>query len=302
VATRIYPGAPSRNNFGGSGVETDGCCCSPCLSGTLVGTAEDRCLSASGQCVIWGRTVLIMASTGRIATVRRPYSGIYTVGDAARYLRATVPPDNVPLKMWLARRRPFLGPSSRQLYSWIRHGLSWDGLSDVPRADLVLDFYDLIRLRMIVIMRSRGLPMPVIRRAEDEARHLTGSPQPFVTEPVWTSSSDVFVKLADLLVAASKGGQVAMSFFEEYLTPVVHGISFGPDRMAASWSPSERVLIDPLVQFGSPCVIDTRITTETLWALRDAGDSIETISRSYGIREQDVLAAIRWEETLESAA
>jgi uncharacterized protein (DUF433 family) len=247
--------------------------------------------------------VLAMIDTdGKIATVRRPYSGIYTVGDAALYLRATTPPENVPLKYWLAHRAPFVGPSSRHLYAWIRHGLRWDGLSDIPRHRLVLDFYDLIRMRMIVIMRSRGLSMPLIRRAEEEARRLTGSRQPFVTEQVWTSSSDVFLRLADMLVAASKGGQVAMSFLEEYLTPVLHGISFGPDRKAASWRPSERVLIDPSVQFGSPCVEGTRIATETLSALREAGDSIETISRAYGLKERDVLAAIRWEETLETAA
>ena len=126
----------------------------------------------------------MIGADGKIATVRRPYSGIYTVGEAALYLRATTPPPSVPLKFWLARRKPFVGPSSRHLHAWIRGGLRWYGLEAIPRDRLVLDFNDLIRMRMIVIMRSRGISLPVIRRAEEEARRLTGSPQPFVTERV----------------------------------------------------------------------------------------------------------------------
>src|SRR5262249_35125185 len=101
-------------------------------------------------------------SKGTITTLHRPYSGIYRVHDAALYFRATTRPATVgtnviDLAEWRTRRLDYVGPSSRELYSWIRHGLSRTELRNADRDDLVLGFPDLIRLRMIVIMRSRGL-------------------------------------------------------------------------------------------------------------------------------------------------
>lgn len=180
--------------------------------------------------------------------------------------------------------------------------MEWGELAHVSRPDLILGFRDLVRLRMVVIMRSRGLSLEVIRESEDYARKLTGSPQPFVTERLWTNSSDVFLKIAEFFIAASKKGQLAMDFLEDYLVPVNHGLTFGPEELARVWSPREGILIDPEIQFGAPCISGTRIQTEALWALLQSGESVETLAEMYKVDQKKIEAAIDWEETLARAA
>ena len=238
----------------------------------------------------------------RVSTIRRPHSGIYTVRDAALYLRATTPPPEVPLKVWQRRRKEFIGPTSRHLYAWVRRSLDSSELSHLPREDLVLNFTDLVRLRMIVIMRSRGLPLSLIRHSEEYARQLTGNSQPFVTEMFWTNLSDIFLKWREFLVAASKKGQLAMDFLEDYLMPVNHGLAFSPDERAEAWVPYEGVLIDPEIQFGAPCIAGTRIQTEAVWAFHEAGEPVQTLAEMYQVDKRRIESAIEWEKTLERAA
>src|SRR5688500_8166397 len=100
--------------------------------------------------------------------VDRPlFTGLYTIGDAALYLRATTPPPDVPLSVWERYHKSFLGPSTRRLLQWIRRSLEWSNRSDTHLKHAVLSFEDLIRMRMIVILRARGIPIDVIRRSEE---------------------------------------------------------------------------------------------------------------------------------------
>jgi uncharacterized protein (DUF433 family) len=92
---------------------------------------------------------------------------------------------------------------------------------------------------------------------------------------------------------------------KEYLVPVVsdsHGLSFDSLRQANAWSPSECVLIDPGLQFGEPCIAGTRVPTETIWALHQAGDSIGLISRMYDLPDSQIKAAVQWEARLAEIA
>jgi len=246
---------------------------------------------------------MVTIADGNIVNLRQgPFSGLYTVPDAALYLRSTTPASVTPLKSWSPQRHQFVTPSSRHLYAWIRRGMDWGELAHTPSTDLVLNFWDLIRLRMIVIMRSRGLSYETIREAEDMARHLTRSSQPFVTEEMWTSSSDIFLRVADKLIAASKAGQLAMDFLHEYLVPVHHGLEFGQGDVAVSWNPMAGVRIDPKIQFGAPCIEGTRIQTEVIWSLHQAGDSIDQLAEMYRLERNKIEAAIAWERKLAEAA
>lgn len=230
--------------------------------------------------------------------------GLYTISDASLYLRSTTPPAELPpvqLWQWSRNRRQFVGPSTRYLSAWVRAEMERSRQPRVPTNRLVITFADLIRLRMIVIMRSRGLPTDAIRKAEEVAKTLTRSPDPFLTEELWTNSSDIFLKVADTLVAASKGGQAAMDFLHEHLVPVHHGLTFGRGELAVKWEPMPHVLMDPKIQFGAPCIQGTRIETETIWSFHQAGDSIEALSKMYRISKAEVEAAIEWEKTLVAA-
>ena len=71
--------------------------------------------------------------------------GIYEVPEAARYLKATLHADiSYPL-------------SSPKLIRWIRQGLASPELIELPGADLLIAFEDLISMWVISALRSAGV-------------------------------------------------------------------------------------------------------------------------------------------------
>ena len=229
-----------------------------------------------------------------------PYAGSFTVRDAALYLRATTPSPETPVRMWRPRPGAFAA-SSRALYSWIRLGMDWHEPVPVTTRDRVVTFEDLVRLRMIALLRSRGIRYKAIRQAEDVARKITRSPQPFVTEALWTDGSDVFMAFSRALIALTRHGQIALPTLQEYLTPAHHGLYFDRSGIAETWSPHPSVIIDPKVQFGAPCIEGTRVETEAIWAFSEAGETTDSLARMYRLSPKQVRSAIEWEQNVDLA-
>ena len=155
---------------------------------------------------------------------------------------------------------------------------------------------------MIAYLRSRGIPLSKILKAEQYARELMNCPQPFVTEPMWTIGSDIFTKFQSKLMDITMLGQYAFDFLAQYLDPVQHGLSFDEHGFAQTWKPAEHVLINPRKGFGASCVEGTRIHTEVLWCLHRTGQSHEELAETYRLELEEVRAAIAWEERLALAA
>lgn len=223
-----------------------------------------------------------------MATIVEPHSqfdGIYEAPEAARFIAATLSPA-LPLRI-----------SSGKVVRWIRLGLTAPELKEVPGRQLLLTFEDLISMRVIAALRAAGVTFPKIRTAEKWLRFYTGHRSPFATEVLWTERSDVFVELKKQYIAASRFGQYAFTILEEYLIPI-HGLMFDRRGIAISWEPKEAILLDPLVQFGAPCIKGTRIPTRTLWGMIVGGDTMEYVARSYRIAAELVQNAVDWENSL----
>ncbi len=240
---------------------------------------------------------------GIIQKLRQSYRGTLTVRDTALFLRATTPRPETPVAMWKPRPKSFVA-TSRALYAWIRLGLEWDEPVRVSTRDRVVTFEDLVRLRMIALLRARGLRYAAIRNAERYARELTGLPQPFVSEALWTAVSDVFMRFQDHLLSITREGQFAfpLETLRDFLTPVYHGLSFDAQGSAEVWSPRRGVTIDPEIQFGAPCVTGTRIETEALWSFKEAGETPASLARLYRLKIEQVDAALEWEQDVSLAA
>lgn len=215
---------------------------------------------------------------------RKHYEGIYDIPEAANYLRASM--KNTPLNM-----------SSRKLIRWLRLGLSFPYLTGIPGKELLITFEDLISMRIIAALRAAGVSFKRIYEAERWLRQVTKYPRPFATELLWTEHSDVFTEFQKELIAASRSGQYAMDLLREYLIPI-HGLTFNRDRVVASWEPFPEVLLHPQIQFGSPCIKGTRIPTRAIWGLVKAGDPITLVAQSYGLKEEDIQKATKWEDTI----
>lgn len=179
--------------------------------------------------------------------------------------------------------------------------MDWHEPARVNSRDRVVTFTDLIRLRMIALLRARGIRYRAIREAEAVAREITRAPQPFVTEALWTHGSDVFMAFSRALIALTRHGQMALPTLQEYLSPAHHGIHFDRSGLAETWNPHPGIMIDPEIQFGAPCIEGTRIETEAIWSFNKAGETTDGLARMYQLSPQQVRAAIEWEQTVELA-
>ena len=231
--------------------------------------------------------------------------GAYTIQDVSLYLRATTPAEHMKPVDWAqSSRRPYPKATSQAIAAWIRRSVDVEAV-ELGGRRRALHFHDLIRMRMIALLRSRGISFKAIRESELFAQDLTGSRNPFATEDLWHSDSDIFLSFRERIIStAEQQGQYAMDLLEPYLKRVDHhpGLTFGGDGLASLWRPHHSVALDPHIGFGAPCIEHTRIQTEVLWSLRNAGESLEALADVYEIAPDKVNAAIEWERRLVNAA
>ena len=214
--------------------------------------------------------------------------GIYDVPEAARYLRAT------------SHAEELYPGSSRKLIGWIRRGLASPDLPDVEGRELLIEFEDLVSMRVVAALRAVGVSWREIRATNQWLRDETGHARPFATEFLWTGQGQLFVEWTERLISGSRNGQVAFELLREYLIPV-HGLKFDSlSQVAISWEASRGVFLEPEIQFGAPCIKGTRIPTRTIVGMIEAGDSPHWVAQAYGISPEEVQAARDWESRLRS--
>lgn len=223
--------------------------------------------------------------------ILEPYGGVYEVSQAARIVQTTINyPDGI------------MRVNNRHILRWIRKGLALPRLEELEGRDLQLAFPDLVSMRVVALMRVVGVSWQAIYKAERWLRQHTRSPRPFATRDFWTAAREIFIEHEGQLIAASMGGQLPfLPLMETYLFPVA-GMTFDSHGLADSWEPADAVLLKPTIQFGAPCVRGTRITTNAIWGMCEAGDSPEFVARVYDIELEQVESAISWEKRLASAA
>ena len=214
------------------------------------------------------------------------FEGIYDVPEAARYLKASIHGDVVyPI-------------TSAKLIRWIRRGLIAPELSSDSGRDLLIAFEDLVSLRIIAALRSVQVRWTEIRLTEKWLRERTGARRPFATEYLWAGQGQIFVDWTQRLISGSRSGQLALGMLREYLIPI-HGLMFGEEtHVAMSWEPLDGVLLEPQIQFGTPCIKGTRIPTRTIAGMVEAGDSVDWVAKVFDLTLDDVKVACDWETRL----
>ena len=212
--------------------------------------------------------------------------GIYDPPEAARYLRVG--------SLWAGE----YALDSTTLIRWIRRGLASPELKHVRGRELLLEFNDLISMRVVIALRASGVSWREIRHTEAWLREQTGLSHPLATEDLWTGQGELFVDWTRRLISGSRNGQVAFALLQEYLIPV-HGLRFSTEtHIASSWEPRAGVLLEPRIQFGAPCIKGTRIPTRTVAGMVEAGDSPDWVAIGFGITTAEVEAACEWESRL----
>ena len=112
--------------------------------------------------------------------------------EAARSLRATFHADELyPV-------------SSGKLISWIRRGLGSPELSEIPGRELLIEFEDLVSMRVIAALRSAGVIWAEIHATDQWLRDQMGLARPFATEALWTGQGQIFVEWTQKAVGTDR--------------------------------------------------------------------------------------------------
>jgi uncharacterized protein (DUF433 family) len=158
---------------------------------------------------------------------------------------------------------------------------------------------------MIIALRVAGFSLQHVRKVHEWLKRATAYPRPFALKDLWISETEIFVEMENFL-SATKQGQYTMDFIKSWLKRIRRpqntlDLTFKKidgNEVASSWIPRQYVVLDPLVQFGTPCIEQTRIPTSTIWSMYRGGDSLETIAKDYGIPLEKVEAGLEWETTI----
>lgn len=216
---------------------------------------------------------------------RSELGGIYGVAETARYLQAATHAENLyPI-------------TSRTLRGWIRQRCVKAG---IERDEFPVDFDDLIAMRVIAALRSAGVSRSIVNDSELVMREETGPGHPMAAETLWGGEGQAFSEWRKCLVGAGRRGQAAFDLVQRYLIPARDLVFNESSGQAISWEPQPGIVLNPLIQFGSPCIKSTRIPTNALAGTVAAGDSTERVATAYRLSPQTVQAACDWEYRLQS--
>ena len=213
--------------------------------------------------------------------------GFYEIPEAARYLRAY-------FSAHFAEEDTLAHVTPQRLGRWVRGGLAGSDYTDLLERKLWITFHQLVSLQIVAALRGKRLSMQKIQRAQDWLREHTGHPVPFATKDVWTDRNNIFSEMNGDMAAVDRGGQLAFDYVREQLIKVPR-LTFDETGVAATWEPIDRVLIDPRIQFGAPCIKGTRIQTWVLSDLARYGESEDSIREDYGVTRADIESAMKWE-------
>ena len=160
--------------------------------------------------------------------------------------------------------------------------------------DRILSFLDLISLWVISELLRRRVPRREIRSGRDYAANKVGTQYPFAHQELATVGAGFFARLdtSEEWVDAGMGGQGS---FPEMIKELIRPIKYGPDLHAAQWRPAKRILLDPLIQAGAPCIEGTRVLTRVVADLKQAGEHIKDIADHMRLKTAEVDAALQYE-------
>lgn len=204
--------------------------------------------------------------------------------------------------------KPFL-VSRTQFRHWSRQGF-YDLEQTSPqwgRSRSIISFGELLTVRTIAALRSRGIPLRQIREAHEYLVEATADSHPFATRPILTDIArfpkHVYSTVDGLPVAANLSGQRFFDEMREVQRLDTTRIEYAEgDDHAIWWEVSKGVAIDPLRHGGEPCVLGTRVPTTVLWTFHNDGMTNAEIADDFELEENQVVSAIAWQKRLAAVA
>ena len=187
----------------------------------------------------------------------------------------------------LAEAARLVGRAADTIARWVRGAEALHRVRDAK----ILNFLDIISLLVISELVRRRVPKSEIRGGGEYLSRKLETSYPFAHKDIATVGAAWFGKLGDW-VDVGKGGQLAFQqAIQDYIKPIV----YGEDDLASVWKPRPRILINPEVQAGAPCIEGTRVPTRVIAELAESPEDYPQIAGDYHLTVEDVQAAVEYE-------
>jgi uncharacterized protein (DUF433 family) len=177
----------------------------------------------------------------------------------------------------------------------------------------VVTWGEFVELGYLREYRRKDVPLQRLRPVIDELRDEFDTPYPLATARPYVHDHELVLTVQEredlpraLAIVVRTGQTIGLA---DEANRFFHKVEFDPNdandpqgevrrlRPAGKASP---VTIDPLVRFGRPTVAG--VATERLWELYDAGERVESLADAYEMPEDQIRAAVAYEEQLRSLA
>jgi uncharacterized protein (DUF433 family) len=179
-----------------------------------------------------------------------------------------------------------------------------------PRARL-LSFLNLVELHVLSFLRDQQVPLQRIRRAvEYLERHLGDTAHPLLAMDVLTDGANVFVDQLEgargTLVNVSREGQIAMrALLEAHLRRIdrntrtravlrLYPFAWRVRSVVDATDQPKPIAIDPLIAFGRPVLVGTRVPTVEIASRVGAGESMQAVAEDMQLDLAKVEDALRY--------
>ena len=218
----------------------------------------------------------------------------YTPQEAAHHL--SMPPATV--RAWsVGYRYGASGKEARRFQPLI---------TPATKSPLALSFWNLVELYVLASLRRRyEVPMPKVRSALRYTARELGAQRPLIEETFYTDGIDIFVEKFSTLIDATDGQKVMKSVLAHSLKRVDRGTD-GRVLRLYPWllDPEEprTFEVDPDRSFGRLVLAGTGIPTEIIAERFRAGESIDSLATDFGMKQDRIEQALRWEQRAPSAA
>lgn len=199
--------------------------------------------------------------------------GLYTVSEAARYLRK----------------------NPQTVAAWKRRFL--DCLRETTDSGFVA-FLELVELMYVKAFREAGVPLSTIVQAAERLRTNHNTDYPFATAKVdATELKTLIVRTEQQNWETADSGQKTFPFVEQFRKQ----IHFDAQGLAAAWFPlgtDKHVVLDPRRSFGAPIDKDSGVPTSVLARAFEAeSEDIAKVAWWYEVAEEAVRDAVLFERS-----
>jgi uncharacterized protein (DUF433 family) len=212
----------------------------------------------------------------------------------------------------IARGARYLHVSPSTLRSWVR-GRTYPkggGTQHWPaliKAETLLSFNNLIEAYVLRALRvDHGVRMGAVRQALDYAEKEFAISHLLLSIELQAAPGHVFLERFGQLINLNLSGQLAAKRLLDAVLQRVNRNPLGlPDRMfpvgsydigALKLAP-RLIMIDPAVSFGRPILVSKGIRTSAIVGRIDAGEKPDDIARDYGLRPDEIDAALFYERS-----